>query len=160
MTRSIKLGLILLMLMLCGGLAQAQSFMTFNATNGWPFSSWSLNDVRKVTFDGGDIVVRTSASDESFALSDVLSIKFTDSDHQDPTTVEKINSDVAQLRIASDETSIRVIGANNGAISICSISGQPLYNNRNWHGEIIDISYLERGIYIITINNSTFKFRK
>ena len=160
MTRSLKSGLILLRLMVCGGLASAQSFMTFYDTGGWPFTSWSLNEVKKVTFDAGNIVVKSSMGNDVFAISDVLSIKFTDSGAQDPTSISNIASDVQPVRIAADGNTVRVTGADKGSVSIWAVNGQQLYSNRNWQGEAIDIAHLQRGIYIITINNNTFKFKK
>lgn len=160
MTRSFKSSLVLLVMMLWCGLANGQSFMTFYDTAGGPMASWSLHEVSKVTFDEGNIVVKNLAGDDIFAINEVLSIKFTDQGIDDPTSVEKISSDVSSIRIATDENSVRVIGANAGRVVIWAVNGQQLYNNRNWHGESIDITQLERGIYIITINNNTFKFKK
>lgn len=159
MTRSYKSILVLLMMMLCSGAAVAQSYMTFYNNDGAAKEAWNLLDVGKVTFDQGNIVVKHSTGTYSASLNEVLSIKFTDTA---PifTGVEKINDDVTQLRIATSEDFIRVMGATSGQVSIWSTTGQQIYNNRNWHGGDIDISYLERGIYIITINNSTFKFKK
>ena len=161
MTRSFKSSLVLLVMMLCCSLANGQSFMTFYDTDGGPMASWSLHEVSKVTFDEGNIVVKNLAGDDIFAINEVLSIKFTDQGiDDDPTSIEKISSDVSSIRIATDGNSVRVIGANAGRVAIWAANGQQLYNNRNWHGESIDITLLERGIYIITINNNTFKFKK
>lgn len=146
--------------MLCSGTAMAQSYMTFYGNNGKAQESWRLMDVGKVTFDEGNIVVAHSTGNYSFPISEVLSIKFTDSGSQGPTAVEKISDGVAQVRIATGENSIRVIGSTSGQVAIWAVTGQQIYNNRGWRGEEIDISNLERGIYIITINNSTFKFKK
>ncbi|MBQ9554951.1 MAG: T9SS type A sorting domain-containing protein [Muribaculaceae bacterium] len=160
MTRSFKPILALLMMMLCGAAATAQSYMTFYNNDGSAKNSWSLLDVSKVTFDEGNIVVALSTGNQTYAINDVLSIKFTDTGSSDPTAIGRIDDDAAMLRIATGENSIRVIGANQGQVAIWAVTGQQIYDNHDWRGEEINISHLERGIYIITINNSTFKFKK
>jgi len=159
MTRQIKSSLVVLMMMLCCAAASAQSFMTFYDTAAKARESWSLLDVGKVTFEGGDIVVTCATGTHSVPITDVLSIKFTDEDLT-PTTIKNVTSDINPVRIASSESTVRIIGASKGSVAIWSVSGQQLYDNRDWRGEEINISHLERGIYIITINNSTFKFKK
>lgn len=159
MTRTIKTFMVLMLAMLSCGVAKAQTQMTFYEPHGYAIAVWNLQDVSKVTFEGGDIVVTYGAYTAANPLSEVMSIKFTDNE-QTPTSVEKILDDASQVRIAATESTVRVMGANHGAVAIWSVSGQQLYDNRNWNGEEINISHLERGIYIITINNSTFKFKK
>jgi len=159
MTRAFKTILVLMLAMLSCGVVKAQKQMTFYEQYGHPMAVWNLQDVGKVTFEGGDIVVTHAAGTYSSPLAEVLSIKFTD-DEQTPTSVSQILDDASQLRIATSESTLRVIGANSGTVAIWSVSGQQLYDNRSWRGEEINISHLERGIYIITINNSTFKFKK
>jgi len=133
--------------------------MTFYNSSQEAMASWQLLDVNKITFDGGNIVVKSLAGIDNFALDQVLSIKFTD-EPQSPSSVKDVVSDKAQLRIAASDNSIQVIGANSGRVAIWAVNGQQLYENRNWRGEEINISHLQRGIYMITINNTTFKFKK
>jgi len=160
MTKRFKSALALLMMVFLSGTAFAQSSMTFYDTTGQAKESWLLQDVGKVTFDGGNIVVTHFDGTYTTAINEVLSIKFTDVDNQDPTSIEKISQDKAQLRIVTGEQSIRVLGADSGAVTIWSVTGQQIYNNRHWNGEEINIAHLERGIYIISINSTTFKFNK
>ena len=160
MIKIYKTFLALVLAMLCCGGAQAQSNMTFFEPSGGALASWSLLDVTKVTFNGGDIVVTGKTGVEQyFDLSNVMSIKFTDSDDT-PSSVTTIRDITSQLRITTSESSIRVIGATSGTVTIWNPSGQQLYSNRNWNGEDINIAHLERGIYIITINNTSIKFKK
>lgn len=160
MIKIYKTFLALVLAMLCCGGAQAQSNMTFFEPSGGALASWSLLDVTKVTFNGGDIVVTGKTGVEQyFDLSNVISIKFTDSDDT-PSSVTTIRDITSQLRIATSESSIRVIGATSGTVTIWNPSGQQLYSNRNWNGEDINIAHLEPGIYIITINNTSIKFKK
>lgn len=159
MTRSFKTFLVLVLAMLGCGVSTAQTQMTFYEPQGHAMAVWNLQDMGKVTFDGGEIVVTSATGTFSTPLIEVMSIKFTD-DEQTPTSVQQLRDDVSQLRIATSESTVRVMGANRGTVAIWSVSGQQLYDNRNWHGEEINISHLERGIYIITINNTTFKFKK
>jgi len=159
MTRSYKSSLVLLLMMLCCGVAFAQSYMTFYDFNGQAYGSWPLQFVNKVTFEGGNIVVAQSTGDDTAPLSQVMSIKFTE-EKPNPTSVEKVDTGAAQVRVVADNSSIRVLGASHGAVAIWSVTGQQIYSNRNWRGESIDINHLEHGIYIININNTTLKFKK
>ena len=159
MTKFYKSFLALVLVVLCCGGAYAQSHMTFYEPSGGALASWSLLDVTKVTFDGGNIAVTGKLGIDTFDFSQVMSIKFTDSDDT-PSSVTTIRDITSQLRIATSESSIRVIGATSGTVTIWNPSGQQLYSNRNWNGEDINIAHLERGIYIITINNTSIKFKK
>ncbi len=160
MIKIYKSFLALVLAVLCCGGAHAQSNMTFFEPSGGSLASWSLLDVTKVTFNGSDIVVTGKMGVEQyFDMNNVMSIKFTDSDDT-PSSVTTIRDITSQLRIATSESSIRVIGATSGTVTIWNPSGQQLYSNRNWNGEDINIAHLERGIYIITINNTSIKFKK
>ena len=159
MTKFYKSFLALVLAVLCCGGAYAQSHMTFYEPSGGALASWSLLDVTKVTFDGGNIAVTGKLGIDTFDFSQVMSIKFTDQDDT-PSSITTIRDDASQLRIATSEGTIKVLGANKGTVTIWNPSGQQLYSNRNWHGEDINIAHLERGIYIITINNTSIKFKK
>ena len=160
MARRLQSILALTVMMLCGGAAFAQSAMTFYDTNGWARESWRLQDVGKVTFDGGNIVVKLAMDTYAVDINEVMSIKFTDYVEPDPSSIEKIDTDVAHVRITNDENAIRILGTRDASVAIWSMTGQQIYDNRRWQGEEINISHLDRGIYIITINNTTFKFKK
>ncbi len=158
MNRIYKSLLALVLVLLCCGGAHAQTNMTFYKPSGRALATWSLLDVTKVTFDEGNIAVKGKTGIDKFDFSQVLSIKFTD-DVDIPSSIKTIRDDT-QLRIATSESTIKVLGATSGTVTIWNPSGQQLYSNRNWHGEDINISHLERGIYIITINNTSIKFKK
>ena len=57
MTRTIKTFMVLMLAMLSCGVAKAQTQMTFYEPHGYAIAVWNLQDVSKVTFEGGDIVV-------------------------------------------------------------------------------------------------------
>lgn len=147
------------MTMSCCVLAHAQSYVTFYDNDQEVMASWQLLEVNKMTFEGGNIVVKGLLGTTDFAMTNVLSIKFTD-DQQTPSSIKDLASDKDQLSILVGEHSIKVNGANNGRVTMWTANGQQLYENRNWRGEEINVSHLQRGIYIITINNSSFKFKK
>jgi len=159
MNRIYQSFLALMLAMLCCAGTHAQSHMTFYEPSGGALASWSLLDVTSVTFDGGNIAVKGKLGIDTFDFGQVMSIKFTDND-ETPTSVTMIPDDASQLRIATSEGTIKVQGATRGTVAIWTTSGQQLYSNRNWHGEDISIAHLDRGIYIITINNTSIKFKK
>src|SRR5574344_1626960 len=49
---------------------------------------------------------------------------------------------------------------NNAKVSIFSLDGKMLYNNNYQTQSQIDISSLDKGIYVIKVNDRTFKFSK
>lgn len=158
MTKKLKLSLALLAMMLCGGVAQAQSFMTIYNANGLPMASYGLQTINKVTFDDANMLVAIPEGNQAFDMNNVISVKFT---NEQQTAVEKINTDAAgKVRIASTGNYISVQGAQPGAVAIYAVNGQQVYNNSQWRGESISTAHLQPGIYIIKINNSTFKFKK
>lgn len=159
MNRIYQSFLALMLAVLCCGGAYAQSHMTFFEPSGGALATWSLLDATKVTFDGGNIAVTGKLGIDTFGFDQVMSIKFTDIEDI-PSSITAIRDDASQLRIATTEGSIKVLGATSGTVTIWNPSGQQLYSNRNWNGEDINIAHLERGIYIITINNTSIKFKK
>ena len=158
MTKRLRLGLLLMAVMLCNGVASSQSFLTIYKQNGWPLTSFGLQDVNKITFDNnGNMIVNQTTGNESVDINNVMAIKFT---ADNKTAIEKIDNGINKVSIITSENAIIVKGADRGSVAIWAVNGQQVYNNGAWQGENIVTSQLPRGIYIIKINNSTFKFKK
>lgn len=45
-------------------------------------------------------------------------------------------------------------------LAVTSLSGQVMISLKEWNGEAIDVSCLTSGLYLLNINNQTFKFIK
>lgn len=46
------------------------------------------------------------------------------------------------------------------SIAIYSINGQLMDSQENWNGGPISVTHLPQGLYLLKLNNQTFKFRK
>lgn len=69
MNRIYQSFLALVLAVLCCGGAYAQSHMTFFEPSGGALTTWSLLDVTKVTFDGGNIAVTGKLGIDTFGHS-------------------------------------------------------------------------------------------
>lgn len=45
-------------------------------------------------------------------------------------------------------------------LAVFSVNGQRMVYVKNWQGQPVDVSHLTPGLYLISVNNSTFKFIK
>lgn len=68
------------------------------------------------------------------------------------------------LRLASNPVGdiLRIYGfeSKTAPLSISSLNGTSMLSIRQWKGEDINVSHLNPGIYLLTINNNTIKFIK
>lgn len=66
------------------------------------------------------------------------------------------------LRRNPVETTLEITGhdGNPAVLTVTSLAGQRLVKIDSWQGENVDVTSLVSGIYILNINNQTFKFIK
>ena len=77
--------------------------------------------------------------------------------------INKPTANNAELSLVVDDDQVSLKGWTAGNIAravIYSTSGQAFYNEANWDGSAISISSLPKGVYILTVNNNSYKFRK
>ncbi len=140
--------------------AMAQK-MQFFFNNGEPIKEFRLEDIGKVYFDGGSLLVQQSdgASVSAFDLLTVQTIKF-----GTLSGVESaVKDEAAAVKVAVDGDLLKVIGYDAAApqpASFYNVNGALLYASASLQEDAIDISALPKGIYIFKLGNKTYKICK
>lgn len=121
----------------------------------------SYNDVAKLTFVNEVMTVVNSAgvSGQSFSLSTTSLITFGDvvSSVENPS-----NADGIKLYPTMVKSTLYLQGATNSTTaSVYSISGSKIMQiNVNSDLENINVDHLSSGVYILRVNDKSFKFNK
>ena len=140
--------------------AAAQTKMIVTPTQEGTATEYALKDVRTLTFGFDNFIVTDwSANTNSFLFDNVRSIKFKDV----TTSIENVTTPEAKLRIACNDNLVCVYGWPQDQVarmSIYNTSGQQVVFLPQWSGASIDMSASPAGIYLIKINNKTYKFLK
>ena len=133
------------------------------------------------------MVVQTSGGDTEFSISELSKITFADNklnvnmmnnynSHFALSTVEKIvfqNTSNSIDNNSVDEMAKHAVYFKNGSlcvnnwnhaditnVMIYSMSGQMVESIKQWNGQPINLDRLTNGIYIIRLNDETYKFIK
>ena len=129
---------------------QAQVKLVVTPNNGGETGEYALQDIRKITFgaDGMHIVGTSLVPEPVWNLAEIKTITFAD-----------VVTGIGQVRGGM----IYVSGLGDGMdadAAIFDISGKAALRTKCAEGRPIDIAMLRQGVYIIKVNNATFKFVK
>lgn len=120
-----------------------------------------LSTVDRITFSGGSLLLKkTDASTSSLLLSDISRLTF-----GLYSAVNEITADQTGLSIYPSPAThyINLLNAPQGEIRIMifGLDGTTLMNKKLNSGmRQVDISDLAKGLYLLKVNNTTFKFVK
>lgn len=120
-----------------------------------------LSTVDRITFSGGSLLLKkTDASTSSLLLSDISRLTF-----GLYSEVNEITADQTGLGIYPSPAThyINLLNAPQGeiVIMIFGLDGTTLMNKKLNSGmRQVDISSLAKGLYLLKVNNTTFKFVK
>lgn len=145
---------------LAGSAAVAQESLVVYSHSSAQLYKTGLESVVKLSFEGDDIVIYTSEGQTgSFALTDVMSIKFDD-----------LTSGIGNAETGKEGFTLYCrdgfIGADcwpDGAeafAAVYDISGREVVSLGKWTGQPVSVANLSRGIYIFKVNDSTIKFTR
>lgn len=142
--------------------AQAQVKLVVTPKNGGKATEYTLQDIRKITFDNdGMHIIGTNITPEPvWALSDIRTITF---DGVVTGIGDVVNNAAGNISISRNGDMLYVHGLESGLradAAIFDLSGKSLLRTKVADGEAIDIAALRQGVYIIKINNATYKFVK
>lgn len=142
--------------------AQAQVKLVVTPQNGGEATEYELQDIRKITFDDdGMHIVGTKITPEPvWALSDIKTIKFSGAVSG---IGEVTDDDAGSVSISRSGDMLYVNGLEPGqpaTATVFDLSGKAVMSTETGNGEPIDITQLRQGIYIIKVNNATYKFVK
>lgn len=139
---------------------QAQNNLVVKFKNGTQLVSL-LSTVDRITFSGGSLLLKKDdASTSSILLSDINRLTF-----GLYSAVNEITADPIGLAIYPSPAThyINLLNAPQGEITIMifGLDGTTLmYKKLNSGMRQVDISGLTKGLYLLKVNNTTFKFVK
>ena len=122
---------------------------------------YSLEEIQRLTFQEETFTVmfNSNLGDEIFRYDDVQSIQF----GPVSTGLENIRIDDAagKFAISYDGTILSISGCSDKAqLTVYDISGRPIISQNINGNAAISTESLNSGVYILKINNKTFKFSK
>lgn len=139
------------------GSSFAQDIVVQTSSGGQ--TSVPLDNVRKITFDNGNLLLSTNGSDDfELPLDDILKIFFKEGD----AGVDRIVTDANLKLVRNSRNSIGVTGLETATDArIVNTAGSIVMIQRQWNGSDIDISALPSGVYVLVVGtNNIFKFSK
>lgn len=122
-------------------------------------TSVPLDNVRKITFDNGNMVLSTNGNENfELPLDDIMKILF----DEDGSNVDRIVADTNLQLVRNSRNTIGITGLETTADArIVNTAGSIVMIQRQWNGSDIDISALPSGVYVLVVgNNNIFKFSK
>ncbi len=139
------------------GSSFAQDIVVQTSSGGQ--TSVPLDNVRKITFDNGNMVLSTNGNEDfELPLDDIMKILF----DEDGSNVDRIVADTNLQLVRNSRNSIGVTGLETATDArIVNTAGSIVMIQRQWSGSDIDISALPSGVYVLVVgNNNIFKFSK
>lgn len=139
------------------GSSFAQDIVVQTSSGGQ--TSVPLDNVRKITFDNGNMVLSTNGNENfELPLDDIMKILF----DEDGSNVDRIVTDANLKLVRNSRNSIGVTGLETAADArIVNTAGSIVMIQRQWSGSDINISALPSGVYVLVVgNNNIFKFSK
>ena len=149
--------LLLVSLVLGLGSSFAQDILVQTSSGGQ--TSVHLDNVRKITFDNGNMVLSTNGNEDfELPLDDIMKILF----DEDGSNVDRIVADTNLQLVRNSRNTIGITGLETTADAhIVNTAGSIVMIQRQWNGSDIDISALPSGVYVLVVgNNNIFKFSK
>ena len=119
----------------------------------------ALNSLNKLTFSGSDLVLNyNSGSLENIAMADIRKMNF-----GVISGVVNVSDDINAISVypspATTWIKIKNLPAGNNHVNIYTVSGVLVLSSA-LQSETIDVSGLNRGIYLLKVNNQVLKFSK
>lgn len=138
------------------GSSFAQDIVVQTSSGGQ--TSVPLDNVRKITFDNGNMVLSTNGNEDfELPLDDIMKILF-----DEDSNVDRIVADTNLQLVRNSRNTIGITGLETTADArIVNTAGSIVMIQRQWSGSDIDISTLPSGVYVLVVgNNNIFKFSK
>lgn len=155
-----KKNLLLFAAMALSAAASAQEVVTVTSSDGT--KEFAKGTVKKFTFDGPAVVLHLGEGQEpeEYMMSDIVEITFSLTSGFENVKLGDTNITVSAERGSS---LIHINGtdpAKTYNVAVYDAAGRVVWNDKQWRGQTVDLSGKPAGVYILNINNTTFKFRK
>ena len=150
MNKKFTLTFALLSLLAVGNAHADSKLVAVDSPSATTLASFSLSDISKLSFaDGKMMVTLSDETTKEVALNTNL------------TAIAGVTDNDSKLQVVYDGNTISVAGlakAENAAIY--SIGGEKVVNLKSWNGSQVNVGSLSNGVYILKVNNKSFKFIK
>lgn len=158
MNKKITLALAALSLLAVGKAHADTKLVAVDSPTATTVASFSLSDISKLSFaDGKMVVTMTDKSTKEVALSTSLALKFDNT----ATAISHVSGTGSSLKIAYDGSQLSAAGLERAAdAAIYSVGGQKMLSLKSWNGSSVSTESLADGVYILKVNNKSFKFVK
>lgn len=132
--------------------------MVVNGSSGSPVAV-SLSQIRSVKFAGSSIqlfLLDESVGTLTIAYDGQSSIKFAD---EAPTGIDlpKANKG-AEIAYAGNTLSAK--GLDGASVTLYGVDGRQVMHFADWDGSPVNLATLSKGVYVLKVNNQSFKILK
>lgn len=138
---------------------KAQTYLVVNPLETWQKTySFHLSDVRNLRFNDGKLNVELASSETTaIPLSEISEVKF-----DNRSGVETVKTTLPAALIYDPKTACLAVNGVSGstALSAYSIDGRLCLYLPVYDGSAIDVAGLPSGVYVVVVDNSSFKFAK
>ena len=127
-------------------------------TNNSKKHSYSLEDNPVISFDSNRLIIKTEKIELSYQISDIVKYYFVE---EDDTSISSINGDVNNIHFNYTNTDFLLIEgiASEDNVNVYEINGRTCHVDivRNSNSITIELKTLPKGIYLVKVNNHSFK---
>ena len=134
--------------------ASATDFYLWLTNTTGDEESWSLSDVRKITFSGSDVVITTTdGSTKTYAMSEVSKLNFQDT----PTSIDRVK---ASSPVQFDGNALHVGASTGTPVDVYTATGSLACKSVVDGSGQVSLSSLPNGVYLVKIGNNKVKVLK
>lgn len=158
MDKKIILTCAALSLLAVGKASADQKMVVTDTSTSTVLESFSLGDISKLSFAEGKMTVTMNdESTQDVSLSTSLMLQFEDV----ATAISQVDAAKGKLQVAYDGENVSFAGLGGVAdAAVYTMGGQKVLSLKAWNGKPVSMASLGRGVYIIKVNNQSFKFVK
>ncbi len=138
-------------------MAKAQSTMVVQSSNDDSKSSGvALNDIKKVAFEGNNVVVTTNnGAEKKFDMNAFDKVIFDNS----PVGIAGTKAERDGLQFVYDGENISVSGLKAAtAVVVYNAAGAVVASKKAWNGDKLSVSGLPEGMYLLSVQGVPYKF--
>lgn len=134
-----------------------QKLVVTDSSSETTVASYQLSDISNLSFADGNLVVSLSGDKtEQVPLTTSLVLKFDGV----ATAISQVDDTDADVRIAYDGSQFSATGVKGANAALYTIGGQKVIALSSWNGSPVSTATLANGVYILKVNNQSFKFIK
>lgn len=125
---------------------------------GASHSPFAISGVQRVNFGDDALTVVEADKESAFDYTTVSRISFT---QNEPSAIDKPATSSNTLKLSSNDGCLTVAGLDAPTqLSLYSQSGASVMQINGYQGASVSLSSLPNGIYVLKVNNQTFKIVK